>query len=85
MGPLKREDKTLQERFERFFSVAVSLQVDEVIFRETAVKRARHSIKTPDALHLTTAERSGCTAFWTNDNRLKGVSSLVVNVLEDTS
>lgn len=33
--------------------------------------RARHGLKTPDALHLAAALDAGCDEFWTNDNRLE--------------
>ena len=32
--------------------------------------RARHRLRTPDALHLATALRHGCTSLITNDRRL---------------
>jgi predicted nucleic acid-binding protein len=32
--------------------------------------RARHRLKTPDALHLAAAIQSGCHQLWTNDLRL---------------
>ena len=82
VGPLKREDATLQARFEGFFAAVAQLPNDEVVFRKAAELRAHFRIKTPDALHLATAERYGCTRFWTNDDRLARVSSLVENVLK---
>lgn len=33
--------------------------------------RARHRVKTPDALHLAAAMMGGCDEFWTNDRRLE--------------
>lgn len=32
--------------------------------------RARHGLKTPDALHLAAAIACGCNELWTNDGRL---------------
>jgi uncharacterized protein len=71
----------LQERFERFFSLVIHLPMDEAIFIAAAAKRASFGLKTPDALHLAVAEHYGCSQFWTNDDRLKSASHLVVNVL----
>lgn len=70
VGPLKQNDATLQARFESFFAVVVQLPNDETVFRKAAELRARFGIKTPDALHLATAEHYGCTRLWTNDDRL---------------
>jgi len=81
VGPLKREDDALKARFERFFAAVTALPQDEVVFRKAAELRARFGIKTPDALHLSTAEHYGCTQLWTNDDRLAGVSALGVNIL----
>ncbi|MCI0654776.1 MAG: PIN domain-containing protein [Methylococcaceae bacterium] len=36
------------------------------IYHNAAVLRAEHGLKTPDALHLATANYYGCTQFWTN-------------------
>ncbi len=81
VGPLKREDATLQARFEGFFAVVAQLPNDEAVFREAAELRAHLGVKTPDALHLATAERYGCIQFWTNDDRLAKASPLAENVL----
>ncbi|MBC7648600.1 MAG: type II toxin-antitoxin system VapC family toxin, partial [Vitreoscilla sp.] len=40
------------------------------IFLQAAMLRARFGLKTPDALHLACAQHHGCTALWTNDERL---------------
>jgi predicted nucleic acid-binding protein len=80
VGPLRRGDEALQQRFERLFGALQRLPMAEAIFRNAAAKRASHSIKTPDALHLVVAEAHRCAAFWTNDDRLKSISPLVVNV-----
>jgi uncharacterized protein len=76
--PLKHGDAALQERFETFLT---PLPMDETIFIAAAAKRAKFALKTPDALHLAVAEHYGCRQFWTNDDRLKSASPLVVNVV----
>ncbi len=83
VGPLKRGDAALQTRFESFFAVVSQLPDDEAIFRGAAELRAHFGIKTPDALHLATAEHYGCTRLWTNDDRLAKVSPLAENILRE--
>jgi predicted nucleic acid-binding protein len=40
-----------------------------------------HRPKSPDALHLATANRYACAEFWTNDDRLKqAAADLSVNI-----
>jgi predicted nucleic acid-binding protein len=52
------------------------------VFHQAAELRAQYGLKTPDALHLATARHHGCTALWTNDNRLSKVAGdLVVNII----
>jgi predicted nucleic acid-binding protein len=43
--------------------------------------RARHRLKTPDALHLAAAIDSGCDEFWTNDRRLLGAAGARLRLL----
>lgn len=45
--------------------------------------RARHGLRTPDALHRAVAQLAGCDELWTNDNRLAAAAEgLAVNVVE---
>lgn len=45
--------------------------------------RARHGLKTPDALHFATASLNGCTALWTSDARLlRAMPDFAVNPYE---
>ena len=81
VGPYKRDDETLEEKFEKFFAATSYLQLNDAIYLMAAGRRARYGIKTPDALHLSTAEFYECTEFWTNDNRLERASPIVRNVL----
>ena len=49
-------------------------------YRLAAELRAHHRLKTPDALHLATAQSHGCTEIWTNDNRLNSTAGVSVHL-----
>ena len=70
--PLALANTALLERYDRFFSTPgyVRVAFDTEMFDSATALRARHGLKTPDALHLAAAIASGCEEFWTNDERL---------------
>lgn len=68
--PLKTGDIAMQRRYEAGLNEFVQLPMTETIFLQAAMLRARFGLKTPDALHLACAQHHGCTALWTNDDRL---------------
>ena len=80
VGAFKRQDLQLQAEFKEFFESVINLALTDEVFTLAAKKRAEYRVKTPDALHLATAEYHGCSAFWTNDNRLAKVSPIAKNV-----
>ena len=43
--------------------------------------RARHGVKTSDAIHLAAAVASGCDVFLANDRRLAHVQGIAVEVV----
>ena len=58
------------------------LDMPEQVYLLAAALHARFSLKTPDALHLATAQFHGCQALWTNDDRLASAAcGLAVNML----
>ena len=80
--PMRIADLALQRRFEEGFRLYQSLEVTELVFLLAAQLRARFGLKTPDALHLACAQHHGCTALWTNDDRLaKAGHGLAINIL----
>ncbi len=81
--PLRLQSKALITKFENWFDQVTVLPIDSDIYRRAAQMRADlSSLKTPDALHLATAQYHGCDEFWTNDDRLGSVApSLVKNIL----
>lgn len=81
--PRRDIDSLLQERYQRFLAEQCILEMPEAVFDLALSLRVEHKLKTPDALHLATAQQHNCKAFWTNDNRLAKVSTLAVNLLSN--
>lgn len=80
--PIRQQRVDLIDKFHRFFLTQHRLALAQPIFHLAAELRARHGLKTPDALHLATARFHGCTQLWTNDDRLNAVAEgLAVNLL----
>lgn len=82
--PLRESASSLVADYEDFLAAQRWLAVDDSIFDLALRLRARHGLKTPDALHLATAMQHGCAEFWTNDDRLKAVADgMAVNLFTD--
>lgn len=65
------QDAALLQLYETFLGAQQMLDLPAVVFDSAAQLRAAHpQLKTPDALHLATAQHYGCQEFWTNDDRL---------------
>ncbi len=81
--PLRTKDLQLQRLFELFLNAQTFLSIPKQVYENAAQLRADFpSLKTPDALHLGTAQFHNCDEFWTNDNRLDKIApNLVKNVL----
>jgi len=56
--------------------------LDEGIAEVAAALRARHNIRTPDAIQLATAIRAGASWFLTNDAELANLPEIYVVVLK---
>ncbi|MGI8550655.1 MAG: type II toxin-antitoxin system VapC family toxin [Dehalococcoidia bacterium] len=59
------------------------LPIDSIIAERAARLRARHRLRTPDAMQLATALSVGCEAFLTNDATLRRVSELRVILIDE--
>ncbi|BAP88388.1 uncharacterized protein E1O_12570 [Burkholderiales bacterium GJ-E10] len=82
VAPMRSGNLTLQRYYEQGLQQFEILPMPEGVYAQAALLRARWGLKTPDALHLSTAVRHGCTALWTADNRLqRAAHGLAVNVL----
>jgi predicted nucleic acid-binding protein len=75
--PLREENHSLLIRLDGFFAqpAAIFCALTRTSFDLATTLRARHRLKTPDALHLAAAIEAGCTEFWTNDHRLDNAAS----------
>lgn len=82
VGPMRDGNLVLQRYYEEGLTQLVQLPMPEEVFLQGAQIRARFGLKTPDALHLAAAQHHGCTALWTNDDRLsKAAHGLAINIL----
>ncbi|MGH9368188.1 MAG: type II toxin-antitoxin system VapC family toxin [Thermoanaerobaculia bacterium] len=77
-------DDVLARRYRDFFEntdgIAV-LDVDQEIAEGAARLRARYALRTPDAIHLSTALAARASAFVTTDRRLARIREIEVRVL----
>ena len=68
--PIRDADLVMQNRYETALGQLVLLPMPDAVFVAATHLRARFGLRTPDALHLACAQQHGCTALWTNDDRL---------------
>ncbi len=85
VAPYRLKDKALEDDYERFF-LTPGLRVLEIngdVLRQAARMRGDHPpLKVPDAIHGATAVRAGCVSFLTNDQALRNVPGLPVQLLQ---
>lgn len=53
------------------------------IYLRAAMLRGEFGLKTPDAIHMASAIESGCTAFLTNDRRIRGPKQMAILTMSD--
>lgn len=83
--PLREGDLVLAERYEAALTQSRGLQcldIDRDVLRAAAQLRAATRMRTPDAIQLATCLAAGCSAFVTNDRRLRSLPSLRVLELD---
>ena len=81
VAPIRSGNIVLQRYYEEGFRQFDIIDVTQEAYLHAAHLRARFGLKTPDALHIATAQHRGCSALWTNDQRLASASrGFAVNV-----
>lgn len=85
-GAKKADDEEVLMHYRHIFSTLPNLTVHDVdmtVMEKMSDLRAKHGLRTSDAIHLATALLGGAQAFVTNDDSLKRVTELQVLVLGD--
>jgi uncharacterized protein len=77
VGPIRADDADRRATFEAHFDELTCLALSRGVFELAAELRARHRLKTPDALHAAAAITHGCDEFWTNDHRLASIKNRI--------
>jgi predicted nucleic acid-binding protein len=70
VGPMMRNDPDLEAEYMQAFEGFRSLPIRDSTFFAAARIRGANRLKFPDALHLACAQENGCSALWTNDDRM---------------
>jgi predicted nucleic acid-binding protein len=85
VGPLKSGDTALAHAYEQLFQQAQTrlLPITHPILHEAARLRATIKLKTPDALHLATAQLASCVQFVTNDVGFRSAATIPIVILDD--
>lgn len=82
--PIRRNATRDVSRISATLEQFLNLKIDEPVFELATHMRARHGLKTPDALHAATAHSNECEAFWTNDSALlHSLPGVAVDVFDD--
>jgi predicted nucleic acid-binding protein len=82
--PMRDGNSGLVQLYHDFLAASRILPITDAIFDLALILRVNHNLKTPDAIHLATAQYYKCDAFWTNDDRLAtaayGIAQNVVSL-----
>jgi uncharacterized protein len=81
--PHKEANNSLIFKYKNLLTTLHTLTMPDEIYSIALELRVKYNLKTPDALHLATAQFHGCSQFWTNDERLSKASSLSINILKN--
>ena len=84
--PLRHSDADLADEYRDILLNSVNLRtvgISVSVAEQAARLRAKHNIRTPDAIQLASAIHEGASFFVTNDARLPELSSLKFLILDD--
>lgn len=81
--PLRAGDLITLAQFDVFFAGVelVIVELSSALVEQATELRARHNLKTPDAIHYATAVETGASVFLTGDRGLSRCSEVPVEVL----
>jgi predicted nucleic acid-binding protein len=86
VGPIRNGDKILETAYEELFqSLEIRLlPITQAVLRQAARLRAGFpSLRTPDAIHATTAQLHDCALLITNDADYRRLPGLPLTLLDD--
>lgn len=84
--PIRAGNLPLAQRYEALLSHSRGLgliDLDRSLVRLAAQIRALEGLRTPDALQVAAALRSGCTSLVTNDRKIPTIGGLEILQLDD--
>lgn len=83
--PLRDRDSKLADTYNELLtgSEVFLIPISTDILRAAAELRAKHNLKTPDAIHAATAITSGCQHLIANDNGFRRITTIDVIILDD--
>lgn len=84
--PIRDGNRQVAEEYRRLLSSYPHLnivEIDQPMARRAADLRAKHGIRTPDALQIAAALSRGATGFVTNDEAVKRVQEIEVLLLDE--
>jgi predicted nucleic acid-binding protein len=83
--PIRQNNQSLIAAYESLLTKTdVKLEpINLAVLRQAADLRAAQNLKTPDAVHASTAIAANCSYFVTNDNGFKRLSNFNVVVLSE--
>lgn len=79
--PLRDREAELLALYDAAFAKTRLIEVTDAIIERATEIRARHGLRSPDAIHLATAIDVGADVFLTGDGALARCSEIVVEVL----
>lgn len=83
--PIRKNNQTLISAYETLLinTDIRLLPINLFVLRESANLRATENLKTPDAIHASSAFSANCEYFITNDLSFKRLSKIKVIILDD--
>lgn len=84
--PFNQNDSTMLQCYQDLLFTTINLQllpIDRTVLIEAAKLRATHQIRTPDAIHLASAQVCHAESILTNDLKLRTKSIIPIVALDD--